>query len=116
PALALERAPMRQRGGVQQAGAGADRRPGARLAEVVDAGPQELAGVLGMVAHGNPLVTIMRVLGADDLARRLLRVRRENLLLAVVLPDHIKQVGQSVVVVMADVRTEERLRHRTRRI
>ena len=44
-----------------------------------------------MVAHGNPLVAVVCVLGADDLARRLVRVGLQNLLLAVVLPDHIQQ-------------------------
>ena len=88
----------------------------ARLAQVVDAGPQELAGVFRMVAHGDPLVAVVRVLRADDLARRLLRVRGQNLLLAIVLPDDVQQVGQAVVVVVAGVRTEQRLGHRPRRI
>ena len=107
---------MRQRDRVQQAGAGTEGRPGARLAQVVDAAPQELAGVLRVVAHGGPLVAVVCVLRADDAARRLVRVGLQNLQRAIVLPHHIQQVGQPVLVVVARVRPEERLRHRPRRI
>ena len=50
------------------------------------------------------------------LRRRLLRVRREDLLLAIVLADDVEQVGEAIVVVVAGVRAEERLRHGPRRI
>ena len=96
-------------GGEEEAGAGADGGPAAGFAEVVDAGPEELAGVLGVVAHGDPLVAVVGVLGADDLAGGLVGVGFEDLLLAVVLADDVEEVGEAVVVVVRGVGAEERL-------
>ena len=110
----LWRSKARARGGAWSRAAGRSRSrcgPAAGFAEVVDAGPEELAGVLGVVAHGDPLVAVVGVFSADDFAGGLLRVRGENLLLAVVLADDVEQIGEAVVVVVAGVRTEERLRH-----
>jgi hypothetical protein len=68
PGLALEGSCSWKRGGEEEAAACADGGPAAGFAEVVDAGPEELAGVLGMVAHGDPLVAVVGVFGADDFA------------------------------------------------
>ncbi len=66
PGLALVGAGAGEGGGEEEAGAGADGGPEAGFAEVVDAGPEELAGVLGVVAHGYPLLRLVGVFGADD--------------------------------------------------
>ena len=62
-----------------------------------------------MVAHGDPLVAVVGVLGADDFAGGLVGVGFEDFLLAVVLADDVEEVGEAVVVVVADVGAEEGL-------
>ena len=63
-----------------------------------------------MVAHGDPLVAVVGVLGADDLAGGFVGVGLEDLLFAVVLADYVEEVGEAVVVVVRDVGAEESLR------
>ena len=53
-----------------------------------------------MVAHGDPLVAVVGVFGADDFARGLVGVGFEDLLLAVVLAYYVEEVGEAVVVVV----------------
>ena len=98
--MALEGAGAGERGGEQEAAAGADGGPSAGFAEVVDAGPEELAGVLGVVAHGDPLVAVVGVFGADDFAGWFVGVGFEDLLFAVVLAYYVEEVGEAVVVVV----------------
>ncbi len=95
---------------VEQTEIGGDGRPSARFAEVVDAGPQELAGVGRIVAQRQPHLAAVLIFGADDLARRLLAVGGEDLVFAIVLPDDVQQVGEAVVVVVTHVGPEQRLR------
>ena len=109
PGLAFEGAGAGERGGEEKAAAGADGGPAAGFAEVVDAGPEELAGVFGVVAHGDPLVAVVRVFGADDLARGFVGVGFEDLLFAVVLAYDVEEIGEAVVVVVRDVGAEESL-------
>src|SRR5205807_1133157 len=59
---------------------------------------------------------VVAVLRAENLARGLLLVRREDFVLAVVLSDNVEHVREAVVVVVADVGTEKRLRDGARRI
>ena len=109
PALPLERQRARPAGPIQQSRTVADVRPAARLAEIVNARPQKLSGIRRMIANGRPLPAVVGVFRANDFARRLLLVRSENFVLAIILPDHVQQIRQPVVVVMAHVRTKERL-------
>lgn len=67
-----------------------------------------------MVAHGDPLVAIVSVFGAYDLAGRPLRVGGEDLVLAIVLTYHIEEVGKTIGIVVADVGTKECLCDGTR--
>ncbi len=107
--MALEGAGAGERCGEEEAAAGADGGPAAGFAEVVDAGPEELAGVFGVVAHGDPLIAVVGVFGADDLAGGFVGVGLEDLLLAIVLADDVEEVGEAVVVVVRDVGAEEGL-------
>ena len=69
-------------------------------------------GVITQVVLGAFVVitAVVAVLGADDPARRLLLVGSQDLVLAIILSDHVEHVGQPVVVVMTDIRTEQCLR------
>ena len=96
-------------GGEEEAAAGADGGPAAGFAEVVDAGPEELTGVLGVVAHGDPLVAVVGVFGADDLAGGFVGVGGQDFVFAIVLADYVEEVGEAVVVVVRDVGAEEGL-------
>ena len=58
----------------------------------------------------------MSILGAENLARRFLAVRGQNLVLAIILADYVESVCKSIVVIMTDVRPKERLRDRARPI
>ena len=58
----------------------------------------------------------MAILSAENLARRFLAVRGQNLVLAIILTYHVKDVRESIIVIMTDVRPKERLRDRARRI
>ena len=107
--MAFEGAGAWEAGGEEEAAAGSYRGPAAGFAEVVDAGPEELAGVFGVVAHGDPLVAVVSVFGADDLACGFLGVGGEDFVFAVVLADDVEQVGEAVVVVVRDVGAEEGL-------
>src|SRR5207248_1803994 len=62
-----------------------------------------------VVAHGDPLVAVVSVFGADDFARGFVGVGFKNLLLTIVLADYIEEVGEAVVVVVRDVGAEEGL-------
>ena len=64
-----------------------------------------------MVAHGDPLVAVVGVFGADDLACWFVGVGLEDLVFAVVLADDVEEVGEAVVVVVRDVGAEESLRN-----
>ena len=81
----------------------------AGFAEVVRAGPDELAGVFGVVADGEPLVEVVRVFCADDFAGGLLRVGGEDFFRAIILADDVEHVGEAVVVIVTDVGAEEGL-------
>ena len=65
-----------------------------------------------MIANGRPLPAVVGVFRADDFARRLLRVRGEDFVLAIILSDHVEQIREAVVVVMAHVGPEQRLGRR----
>ncbi len=110
PGLAFVGSGSGERGCEEEAAAGADGGPATGFAEVVDAGPEELAGVLGVVAHGDPLVAVVGVFGADDFAGGFVGVGFEDLLLAVVLAYYVEEIGEAVVVVVGDVGAEEGLR------
>ena len=86
------------------------------FAQIVNAAPQELAGVGGVVAHVEPGAAIMVVLRADDFARGLLLVGGEQLVVTIIGADDVEQVGQAVVVIVADVGAEEGLSHGARGI
>lgn len=60
-----------------------------------------------MVAHGNPLVTVVGVFSANDFSGGFIGVGLEDLLFAVVLADYIEEVGEAVVVVVGDVGAEK---------
>ena len=109
PGLALEGSGTGEGGGEEESGAGTDGGPATGFAEVVHTGPEELSGVLGVVAHGDPLVAVVGVLGPDDAAGGFVGVGFEDLLLAVVLADDVEEVGEAVVVVAGDVGAEESL-------
>ena len=103
-------------GAVDQPGSGCDHRPAARFAEIVDAGPEKLPGVFRVVAHKEPTVAVVAVFGADDDARRLGALRGEQFVVAIICSDHVEQIGEAVVVIVADVGPKQRLRDRARRI
>jgi len=86
-------------------------RPHPRLAQVVDPAPQELACVLGIVPAGQPGLPVVPLFRADDLATGLGFPRGQELAVPVVGADHIQQVGQAVVVVMADIGPKQALGH-----
>ena len=49
---------------------------------------------------------------ADDFARGILLMRSKDFVLAIILSDDVEHVRESVIVVVAGVRAEQRLRHR----
>ncbi len=116
PGLTLEGSRAREGCGEEETAACADGGPAAGFAEVVDTGPEELAGVLGVVAHGDPLVAVVGVFGADNLAGGLVGVGFEDLLLAIVLAYDVEEISEAVVIVVADVGAEESLRYGARRV
>ena len=58
----------------------------------------------------------MLVFRADDFARWILLVRGQDFVLPIILADDVEHVCQSVIVVVAGVRAEQRLRHRPGRV
>ncbi len=104
--MALEGAGAGERCAQQETAAATYAGPSAGFAEVVDAGPEELSGVFGVVTHGNPLVAVVGVFGTDDLTGGFLGVGGEDLLLAIVLAYYVEEIGETVVVVVADVGAE----------
>ena len=109
PGLTFVGAGAWERCGEKEAAACADGGPASGLAEIVDAGPEELAGVFGVVAHGDPLIAVVSVFGADNFTSWFVGVGLEDLLLAIVLAHHVEEIGEAVVVVVRDVGAEERL-------
>ena len=61
-----------------------------------------------MIAHGQPGGAIVMILGADDLALGPGVVGGNQFLLAVILSDHVHQLGKTVLVDVAPVGTEDR--------
>ena len=116
PALALVTAGGDEARAVQQAAVEDGERPTAGLAEVVDAAPQELPGVLGIVAAFKPGGTLVALLGADDFAAGLVLPRIQQFLVAVVGADDVEHVGEAVFVVAGDVGAEKGLGDRAGRI
>src|SRR5207247_7272841 len=92
------------------------RGPLGRLTQVIDPAPEKLARIRRIVTQGQPNRSIVAVLGAENLTRRLLLMRGQNLILTIILADYVENVRQSIVVIMTDVRPKERLRDRARRI
>ena len=99
-------------GKVEKAEPRRDCRPSSRFAEVINAGPKELAGLRRIVAQGQPYPAVMALLRADDFARGFCLMSGEQFVVAVIRADDVQHVGQAVVVVMADVRPEQGLGHR----
>ena len=84
-------------GQCQQARPRAVMRPAIGFAEIVDAGPQELAGNVGVVDHRAPLGIAVAVLAADDrLARELVVVGRVEVFL-VVVADEVERLEKAGV-------------------
>ena len=72
--------------------------------------------MLRIVAGGQPDRAIVALFCADDFAGRVCFVSGEQLEIAIIRTDNVEQIGESIVVVVADVRPKERLGDRTRRI
>src|SRR5947209_18676369 len=87
-----------------------------RLAQVIDPAPEKLARVRRIVTQWQPNRSIMAILGAENSARRLLLMRGQNLILAIILTNYVENVRESIVIIMTDVRPKERLRDRAHRI
>jgi len=74
----------------------------ARFADVIDAAPQELAGIRRVVAQGQPGAQFAVILSAEDLcAWGLAACAARISFFPIVLADHIQQVGQAVLIIVA---------------
>ena len=116
PALAFIGHRLDGAGAVEQSGACRNNRPYERFAQVIDAAPEKLAGVLHVIAGRQPRGEFVPLLGADNLARRLGFLGSQQFEVAVVRADDVQQIRQAVVVIVAHIRAEKPLRHRPRRI
>ncbi len=90
-------------GAVEEAGGGDDVGPAAGLAEVIDAGPEELPGKGGVVAEGEPGFAGFVGFGANDFAGGVGAVGGGEFAVAVILADDIDDFGEAVVVGVIDV-------------
>jgi hypothetical protein len=80
---------------VDQSRAGADPRPGAGFAKVVDTGPEELPGEGGVVAEGEPCRDVRMGFGAEDFVVRAVFMCVEKLGFAIVDADHVHKIGEA---------------------
>ena len=87
PGLGLEGLRAGLVGDVEEAGGAVEFGPVAGFAQVVDAGPDEVAGVGGVVADESPGFEVLAVFGADDFAGGFGGVGSEELGVAVVGAD-----------------------------
>src|SRR5215831_13297604 len=70
----------------------------------------------GVIATSQPDLEVVTLFCSNNLAIRPGLMRGKQLLVAVIGADYIEQVGKSVIIVVADIWPEQRLRHRTSRI
>ena len=118
PARPLQPADMRCPRPVEQPSIATDGGPAGtvRFPQIVDAGPQEHAGISRIVAHRQPVHAIMPVLRTNNAATRVLTMRCHQLAFAIVLADHVQHVGKAVGIVAGHVRPEQPHRDRAGRI
>ena len=69
-----------------------------------------------IVAHPQPRLAIVPLLGADDRSSGLVALRCEQFIVAIIGANDIEHIGKSVGVIAAHVGPEQRLRHRPRGI
>src|SRR6185503_10068653 len=106
----------RSAGPVEESKVTGDQRPLSGLAQIVDSTPDELSGMLRIVAGSQPDRAIVALLRADDLASQIDFVSCKQFQVAIVRADHIEQIGEPIVVIMADIWAKQPLSNRTGRI